>query len=102
MVYAMPLAFGQFTPLELLVIMVIALLVFGKRLPDVARSLGRSVTEFKKGMSEVTDDLMKTPPAEPVRQTPADTVARQIPQASSAPAAAAPAPAAPVEHPRSA
>ncbi|MHC4392100.1 MAG: Sec-independent protein translocase subunit TatA/TatB, partial [Planctomycetota bacterium] len=34
---------------ELAVLGVIALLVFGKRLPEVARSLGKGVSEFKKG-----------------------------------------------------
>jgi TatA/E family protein of Tat protein translocase len=43
---------------ELIVILVIALLVFGKRLPEVMRGLGRSMNEFKKGMSEVTDTVI--------------------------------------------
>ena len=43
---------------ELIVILVIALLVFGKRLPEVMRGLGRSMNEFKKGMSDVTDTVM--------------------------------------------
>jgi sec-independent protein translocase protein TatA len=43
---------------ELIVILVIALLVFGKRLPEVMRGLGRSMNEFKKGMSEVTDQVV--------------------------------------------
>ena len=42
---------------ELLLILVIVLILFGaQRLPDLARSLGSSVKEFKKGVSEVTKD----------------------------------------------
>jgi sec-independent protein translocase protein TatA len=38
---------------EMIVIGVIALLLFGKRLPEVARSLGKGITEFKKGLRDV-------------------------------------------------
>ena len=42
---------------ELLVILVIVLILFGaNRLPELARSLGSSVKEFKKGVNEVTKD----------------------------------------------
>jgi len=41
---------------EWMVILVIALLIFGRRLPEVARSLGKSVNEFKKGMREFQDN----------------------------------------------
>ena len=42
---------------ELLIILVIVLLLFGaQRLPDLARSLGSSVKEFKKGVNELKDD----------------------------------------------
>jgi len=40
---------------EWIVILIIGLLIFGRRLPDVARSLGKSVNEFKKGMREFQD-----------------------------------------------
>jgi sec-independent protein translocase protein TatA len=43
---------------ELLIILLIVLILFGaQRLPDLARSLGSSVKEFKKGVNEArTDD----------------------------------------------
>jgi sec-independent protein translocase protein TatA len=42
---------------EWLVILIVGLLLFGRRLPDVARSLGRSIVEFKKGIKGVHDDI---------------------------------------------
>jgi sec-independent protein translocase protein TatB len=45
-------------PSELLVIMVIALLVLGpKRLPELARSLGRAFAEFRKATADITTEL---------------------------------------------
>ena len=42
---------------ELLLILVIVLILFGaQRLPDLAKSLGSSVKEFKKGVNEITKD----------------------------------------------
>ena len=40
---------------ELIVILVVALLIFGKRLPSTMRSLGQSMNAFKQGMRDVTD-----------------------------------------------
>ena len=50
-----------FTPMGMLIVGLVALLMFGKRLPDVMKSLGRSVTEFKKGINDTTSE--DDPPA---------------------------------------
>ncbi len=47
---------------ELVIILVIVLILFGaNRLPDLARSLGSSVKEFKKGVTEVKADDASAP-----------------------------------------
>jgi sec-independent protein translocase protein TatA len=42
---------------EMLILGVIGLLLFGKRLPEVARNLGKGMMEFKKGMYDIQDDV---------------------------------------------
>ncbi len=53
-----PLAFlGALGPWEVIVIALVALLLFGKRLPEFARSAGKAISTFKQGLSEVESDL---------------------------------------------
>lgn len=44
---------------ELLVILVIAVILFGRRLPEIARGMGKSLSEFKKGVKEAKDEVEK-------------------------------------------
>lgn len=48
---ALHLAFGL-SPMEIVVILLVVLLLFGSRLPNLMRNLGKSVVEFKKGMKD--------------------------------------------------
>ncbi|MDP6433632.1 MAG: twin-arginine translocase TatA/TatE family subunit, partial [Candidatus Scalindua sp.] len=41
---------------EWIIILVIALLIFGKRLPGTMRSIGKGIVEFKKGLKGVKDE----------------------------------------------
>ena len=73
-----PLAFlGSLSFGEMIIIGMVALLVFGKRLPEVARSLGKGVSEFRRGLSGLEDELRRAdraslaPPAPPPTAPPA-------------------------------
>ncbi len=77
---------------EWLIILLVALLLFGRRLPDIMRGLGSSVKEFKKGMDDTSPPAPPTPPA-----APGGSVPRDVPPP---PAAAPPAEAPPTQPPK--
>jgi TatA/E family protein of Tat protein translocase len=84
-------------PLELVIILVIALLILGPgRLPDVGSALGKSLREFRKASSDIQDavkiDTSPLPPDQAATTVPAAPPAAVAPVAA-APLAAAPAPA---------
>ena len=44
-------------PMELCIIMIFGVLIFGKRLPEIGRSLGKGIVEFKKGLNGIQSEL---------------------------------------------
>ncbi len=64
---------------EWLILLVLGLLIFGRRLPEVGRSLGRGIVEFKRGIKGIEDDIddessKATPPPERIEQRSADVL----------------------------
>ena len=58
---------GEFSPMHWLVVLVVALLIFGpKRIPEIAKSLGEGIREFKKSMREGMNEPVATK-AEPAQ-----------------------------------
>ncbi len=89
-----------------MLIFVVALLVFGpKRLPELARTLGKSLNEFRNASNELRRSIMEPEVASPPKPSPALGAADEMAAAalpanlSPVPAAAAPAPAAPAQPP---
>ena len=59
-------------PVELVIILVIALLVIGPgKLPDVGSALGKSIREFRKAASDVQESVKLDAPIMPAGQVPA-------------------------------
>lgn len=42
---------------ELIIVGIVAVLLFGKRLPEVARSMGKSYNEFRKGLNDIQSSI---------------------------------------------
>ena len=49
---------GSFGPMEILVIFLVILLLFGaKRIPEIAKGLGKGIREFKQATREISDEI---------------------------------------------
>ena len=70
------LAFG-FGTQEMVILLIICVLIFGRKLPEVGRYLGKGIVEFKKGLKGLEDDLDMSTPA---RHEPAALEAPRPPQ----------------------
>lgn len=44
---------------ELIILAILGVLIFGRRLPEVGKSIGKGIVEFKKGLAGIDDDLEK-------------------------------------------
>ncbi len=63
---------GQLGPLELIIIFGVVLMFFGaKRIPEIARGLGKGIREFKSATSEISRELTVDPKPQRLYQPPA-------------------------------
>ncbi len=52
-------------PFEMMLLAGLGLLIFGKRLPEVGRNIGKGIVEFKRGLKEAESEMMSDPPSTP-------------------------------------
>ncbi len=79
--------FGSIGMPELIIILVIALIIFGPRkLPELGRSLGKSINEFKKASNELRSTLEDEIRVEEQRDRVSATAATTPPAATPSPA----------------
>lgn len=67
---AVPAIFGMPGGYEMIIVGIIALLLFGKRLPEVARSMGKAITEFKRGVNNIEDEVNQSSYSQSQAETP--------------------------------
>lgn len=53
----MVLSFFNVGPFEIIILLVVGLLIFGRRLPEVGKNLGKGIVEFKKGLHGIEDEV---------------------------------------------
>ncbi len=63
----MVIAMFGLNPMELMIVGAVAVLLFGNKLPSVARSLGKSMTEFKKGITDIQDEVRSAGSSKPAQ-----------------------------------
>jgi len=56
-------AFFNLGPQEMVILLIIGVLLFGRKLPEVGRYLGKGIVEFKKGIRGLEDEVDTTTPA---------------------------------------
>src|SRR6266576_3107290 len=64
------LAFNWPGPMEMMLLAGLGLLIFGKRLPEVGRNIGKGIVEFKRGLKEAESEINSDTPSSPPAQLP--------------------------------
>ncbi len=90
------LGFGFPGGYEWIILLVLGLLIFGRRLPEVGRSLGKSIVEFKRGIKGIeneieTESSRSTPPEVPAPPPPQELPRTSAPAEPVVPFEASPA-----------
>lgn len=49
--------FFNLGPMEMIILLVVGVMIFGRRLPEVGRYLGKGIVEFKKGIKGIEDEM---------------------------------------------
>ena len=70
--------FGMPGGIEWIVILIVALLIFGKRLPEVMKSMGKGIVEFKKGVKGVEDDVEEAMDKDPEKLASSDSSSEKV------------------------
>jgi sec-independent protein translocase protein TatA len=69
--------FAFLTPMTIAVLAIVGVILFGRRLPEIGKSLGKTIVEFKKGMHGLEDDMdlgVGSKPAAPPQSAPSDAI----------------------------
>lgn len=61
---------GSLGTWDMVILLVLGLVIFGGRLPEVGKNLGRGIIEFKKGLKSVEEEIETGSSSTPRRETP--------------------------------
>jgi len=73
-------ALFSLSPMEIIILLGIGVLLFGRKLPEMGKMLGKGLVEFKKGMAGMEDEVMGSVNAPPRYDQPAPTETPRPPQ----------------------
>ena len=80
--FSLVLGFGFPGGYEWVILLVLGLLIFGRRLPEVGRSLGKSIVEFKRGIKGIEDEIETESSRSTSPEVPAAKPPQELPRTS--------------------